>query len=247
MRFAISIAAAMAAAYVAVPAKAATIVQTDGNLFQSGFQAFDTYLGTLNAVTLAISVQSPRDLRISLPDDGRASISLPYTINGSYGFRVFNPTVGNIFTGEVSLAGAGTATAALTASGGRLFGSFSTRAEGLESFDLEPGLFLSPEPFDNLGNLRIVDGSDRGYLSPSVDTTFSGLPDGADVIGDPFAIAEDFRVSAIYRLTYDYTPTSVAAVPEPTTWGMMLIGFGAIGGAMRHRARRRLQVAFTHY
>ncbi|MCW6532357.1 PEPxxWA-CTERM sorting domain-containing protein [Sphingomonas sp. MMSM20] len=28
-----------------------------------------------------------------------------------------------------------------------------------------------------------------------------------------------------------------AAVPEPSTWAMMIFGFGAIGGAMRHRRR----------
>jgi hypothetical protein len=31
------------------------------------------------------------------------------------------------------------------------------------------------------------------------------------------------------------TTTSVGAIPEPATWGMMLIGFGAIGGMMRRK------------
>lgn len=31
------------------------------------------------------------------------------------------------------------------------------------------------------------------------------------------------------------TPAGVAPVPEPATWAMMLIGFGAIGAFMRHR------------
>jgi hypothetical protein len=35
----------------------------------------------------------------------------------------------------------------------------------------------------------------------------------------------------------------VSAVPEPTTWAMMLIGFGAVGYSMRRRASRRMQVA----
>jgi hypothetical protein len=34
-----------------------------------------------------------------------------------------------------------------------------------------------------------------------------------------------------------------SAVPEPTTWAMMLIGFGAVGFAMRKRPSRRLQMA----
>lgn len=32
----------------------------------------------------------------------------------------------------------------------------------------------------------------------------------------------------------------VSAVPEPSTWGMMLLGFGAIGAAMRRRRRPAL-------
>jgi len=32
-------------------------------------------------------------------------------------------------------------------------------------------------------------------------------------------------------------------VPEPATWAMMLLGFGAIGLSMRHRRRKALQAA----
>lgn len=45
------------------------------------------------------------------------------------------------------------------------------------------------------------------------------------------------------RLTATDAP--VAAVPEPATWAMMLVGFGAIGGAMRRRTARRTRVAFA--
>lgn len=37
---------------------------------------------------------------------------------------------------------------------------------------------------------------------------------------------------------------AVAAVPEPTTWGMMILGFGAVGFAMRRRAKVRTNVSF---
>lgn len=35
------------------------------------------------------------------------------------------------------------------------------------------------------------------------------------------------------------------AVPEPATWAMMLLGFGAIGGAMRARRRDKVSVAYA--
>ncbi|NTZ41676.1 PEP-CTERM sorting domain-containing protein, partial [Altererythrobacter sp. SALINAS58] len=42
---------------------------------------------------------------------------------------------------------------------------------------------------------------------------------------------------------------STPAVPEPTTWAMMLFGFGAIGFAMRRRkdktVTRRLHVSYN--
>lgn len=44
----------------------------------------------------------------------------------------------------------------------------------------------------------------------------------------------------------DNIVASVAAVPEPATWTMMLIGFGAVGAAMRSQRRRvRTSVSFA--
>ena len=37
---------------------------------------------------------------------------------------------------------------------------------------------------------------------------------------------------------------SVTAVPEPAVWGMMILGFAAVGGAMRRRTTVRTSVSF---
>ncbi len=37
--------------------------------------------------------------------------------------------------------------------------------------------------------------------------------------------------------TYIHTSFITSAVPEPSTWAMMIVGFGAIGGAMRRRSK----------
>jgi hypothetical protein len=51
-----------------------------------------------------------------------------------------------------------------------------------------------------------------------------------------------------YTLTFDGPGTTFAdngtAVPEPATWGLMLVGFGMLGASMRYR-RRRSVVAYT--
>lgn len=39
-------------------------------------------------------------------------------------------------------------------------------------------------------------------------------------------------------------PAAIPAVPEPAIWGMMIVGFGLIGGAMRYR-RRSASVTFA--
>lgn len=38
-------------------------------------------------------------------------------------------------------------------------------------------------------------------------------------------------------------PSSVPSVPEPATWGMIVVGFGAMGAAMRRRQRTKLTFA----
>lgn len=69
---------------------------------------------------------------------------------------------------------------------------------------------------------------------------------GADVDNDD--VNEDYRLDTGTLAAGNYTLTFVgsgsgsfggavafSAVPEPSTWGMMLLGFGAIGFAMRRR------------
>ncbi|MEO5493569.1 MAG: PEPxxWA-CTERM sorting domain-containing protein, partial [Sphingomonas sp.] len=45
---------------------------------------------------------------------------------------------------------------------------------------------------------------------------------------------DNFRVTAI---------NATGGVPEPATWAMMLVGFGAIGGALRSRRKATLRYA----
>jgi hypothetical protein len=70
---------------------------------------------------------------------------------------------------------------------------------------------------------------------------------GTDLFYDPNAITS----LSINLTTYfannpglshlDVFDTTVRSVPEPATWAMMMIGFGAIGFSMRRRSKGRLQ------
>lgn len=44
-------------------------------------------------------------------------------------------------------------------------------------------------------------------------------------------------------LRVEFLDSNVTAVPEPATWGMMIMGFGLVGGAMRRRQNVRVSFA----
>jgi hypothetical protein len=46
-----------------------------------------------------------------------------------------------------------------------------------------------------------------------------------------------FQLTSIVSEASTLTISAAAAVPEPATWAMMLIGFGMIGGVARYRRR----------
>ena len=49
-----------------------------------------------------------------------------------------------------------------------------------------------------------------------------------------------------YDVELEVTGPAVAAVPEPATWAMMLLGFGFVGGALRLAKRKqKLTVSYT--
>lgn len=122
-----------------------------------------------------------------------------------------------------------------TTPGGRyvleLYGASSTLtfASAISSF----GFYLTGVQFGNL-TLNFNDGSSQtvaitnygsgvqffGASGFSNAITGFTLNAGNDIVG-----VDDIRFA------------SVSGVPEPTTWAMMLIGFGAIGATMRRRRR----------
>jgi hypothetical protein len=70
-----------------------------------------------------------------------------------------------------------------------------------------------------------------GALTPISFTINAASDKGSN---DPLIDGVAFELTA---------PGGVGAVPEPATWAMMLVGFGAVGGAMRRR--RGKTVAFA--
>ena len=69
------------------------------------------------------------------------------------------------------------------------------------------------------------------YVTLDLDAgTFTNLPDGQQMLADNFTVNNSVFAAG------------AAAVPEPATWAVMILGFGFAGAALR----RRRTVAFAH-
>lgn len=222
---------------VAVPATAATVVQSDNETLFLGFDPFDPSLGTLNSVTLEVSLWRPRAWVITTPSDVPTTTTVGWSIDGEWVLPA-SAGMGGV-PGSIALTGSGTTVVDLASvDSGIAFGFLGIEAIGSGSLLLDPADFLSGRLFFN--------GFDPGYLGLANDTEFTlgsgvGLVQLAGACPDfngPRPESEDYCGNTSYTLTYDYTP----AVPEPGTWAMMLLGFAAVGLSLR-RARRQEPVA----
>ena len=102
------------------------------------------------------------------------------------------------------------------------------------------------------GSVSLYDGlGGTGTLLGSVQ--FTAQADGNNCVGDPSGIACNWTLAGINfagtarsvtfggtfnQIGYDnltFGAADVGAVPEPGTWAMMLLGFGAIGFGLRRR------------
>lgn len=61
--------------------------------------------------------------------------------------------------------------------------------------------------------------------------------------GGAFATVTDGNLAQPVDLPFTINGTATAAVPEPASWAMMLIGFGGVAGALRARRRATSVVA----
>lgn len=77
----------------------------------------------------------------------------------------------------------------------------------------------------------------------SFSTAFDTYNIGNTLNGD-YGIAAQSTNPGGYCCSAEPLTVNVSAVPEPATWGMMLLGFGALGVSLRTRSQRKeLQVA----
>lgn len=223
-RFAIL--AATAALGFAAPVEAATIVQT-GNLSTSGgagqIAKFNPAAGTLQQILFSIGGYVQDHIAVSGSPVG-GPVSFQSSWGGKFGLYVSSGgasgTIGEITDFAPGLVGPFAPSSYYETAG---------TASGSASGSIDPlALLIGP-----------------GFASIYVITSQSAAMNYTQLTGAPHGITQitgrgDNAVMN-YSVTYVYDD-SAPAVPEPATWAMMLIGFGAIGKSMRAPRFRRSPV-----
>lgn len=206
---------------------------TDFDTAHSALQPFDSSLGTLTGITLQIDATSTTTYYAQFvnssgpnPSSGSAELSFssPFgaIVNGvSYSFEV-----------------AGAQTISVTGDPRFFQQRYTFTASGSDTFALDRTLFSYFIGTANVCSQPLIG-------SPTSGVCVTGQPESSPTLNNIVTAANNLILlqfgptpyttnSATYRLTYSYIP--VGDVPEPASWMLMLLGFGAIGSSIR-RAR----------
>lgn len=93
----------------------------------------------------------------------------------------------------------------------------------------------------------VVSGVDTCYVAGDLGCVFGSKGAGLFVGGQTtpnFQSAGGLQLRA-NELILAATGATTGAVPEPSTWLLMIVGFGAIGGMMRARKRQNVTVSYA--
>lgn len=221
-RFALKMLVSAAALAAAVPAAAAPIIDQSPN-------ALAPFAGNFNVVNISsnqsfyvqvVLTQTVQVNGFSIFSDLFTRFDLGYGLGTSVVFRLRNDAAGlpddtsvlrSIATTLSAIDNVGSSDPFLN----RLHADFTP-------FTLGPGTYwasLSGESQDIGWNF---DAARAGSNTPA-----------CQFFGDEFA--QCFESTTAFPFTLDGETTS--AVPEPATWAMLILGIGAVGGALRRRTR----------
>ena len=205
--------AAVAAATIAVPASAATIVDCA------------TTIGKCSDASEGVNIANGTNL-VSVLGTTTGGIQVLFTapelLNAANGLATVSASDGVLGTFKFELLNGATFTSA--------------------SFNLDAPTGTNNDAFTSAITFGFSDGTSHTLALGSGGAYQFGVLDGEGITSITFASAgaPARGIGAFKQLKFGGLMAS--AVPEPGTWAMMLIGFGAIGASMR---RRRSNVAGT--
>lgn len=97
---------------------------------------------------------------------------------------------------------------------------------------------LSLNPFDSCAVYYSGGCGEVDWGAPSVFSFGNGGQFSVELFDTTFATEGSANVTGRFTLLAN-------SVPEPATWAMMIVGFGAVGGAMRRRQRKTVRYSFA--
>lgn len=192
----------------------------------AALKPFDSSLGTLTGITLQVDASTTTSFNLGFTNGAFTSQSGTAQLSYQSPFDV----VVNGVTYSLGVSGAQN----ISYSGFPTFSPMIFTASGSATFVLDSALFASFIDASTLCNI---------FHAPSSGVCVSGdattLPTLANIVSSSDNLTFSYSTpppaierNAQYTLTYTYSPF---AVPEPATWAMMVIGFGAIGFAARRK------------
>ena len=175
---------------------------------------------------------------MTTPTEATATATI-LDLSAGIGLTATTPFINSLFglsattITSTSTANAGGLTGSTLIEGLTLTGSAFT-PEFLAAFDAS--LFLSPDPntiLFSLGGLTII-------LNEQLFSGDSITTNAIHVMFDDFAVGTGLKSGDLIfaSTTASFPGAAAGAVPEPSTWAMMLLGFGVAGTAIR-RSRRK--------
>ena len=164
----------------------------------------------------------------------------------------YGPTNPGTVVGAVALTPAGPGAVAAPISfdvsgSGRFSATFSfinpfssARANASASFNFDPDLLVFTRADFSGVNASLSTVGDANGLGSSIQVDLTGLSSGLQYLNLVGTLNPDFTPATgndFARIGGSIALTQLAgAVPEPATWALFILGFGAIGSALRRRS-----------
>jgi hypothetical protein len=133
--------------------------------------------------------------------------------------------------------------------------SFQATGATFGTFDLGSGFnFWSSPSYQTSGYKTGVDFfaftglgdySNTASLAPTAVSFYYFSPDAFTAVGTQGQGTYSFTFNGAANTFFSANVAAVAAVPEPATWAMMMLGFGMVGFGLRRRSNVKTSVSYA--